>query len=682
MARKRQTRKSVLSVFQQDPVQTLATLRKASSLPPEEIREQLSQLISENLVIPGPRGRFFWADSCVQGEIDLKESGIGFVDIGQGQDVILKPPATRGLLPGDRVLVALKPGKNRQKAVFVRIVSRSKTLFTGVVRAGFVRPDDPALGKRLRLKTNGQSVQDNTRISFRVSASKKAKLVRVLGPADDPKTDTAVVMARFGLEEGFPRDVLREAEALMPLKPDDIGRRRDLRGLLSITIDPRGSSDFDDAFSIRRDQNGWELMVHIADVAHYVAVNSALDRQAGQRGTSVYLLDKVVPMLPDRLSSDLASLLPGQLRPTVSICMFYGPKGQFKRAEFCQSVIKTGARLTYQDAENLLQGREPGDPDTVLLADKEEIREGLLMAQQLARLLRSTRTRMGFIDLELPEPQFVFDEDGRVIDVRPGHQGFSHKIVEEFMIAADRAVATEFQRRRVHGILRVHPRPDPEKLREFARISSGGLGEKVPEQPNPADIARVLEKARSTPLHQVLSYHLLRSLKRAEYSVEAGGHFGLALKSYLHFTSPIRRYPDLVNHRILKALIAGEKPPYSKTQLAEIAQWCSRASRNADKAQWELWDMKKARFMEDKLGQVFTGVVSGVMASGLFVTIQKHLVEGFVRVPGCVFSVDRGVLLCGKTAFGLGKSVKVKVVSVNLDDMKIDMEMVGRDNKD
>ncbi len=636
--------------------------------------------------------------NLVKGKIQRFKEGFGFLLRDDEPDVFIPPHAMKGAISGDIVLVRMKRrGGRRPEGRVIRIVERVKTKFIGTFRggrkSGVVIPDEPSLPPEIPVpggKTGG--ARDGDKVVFKLRRGKVvpvAEIIEVLGRADDPKIDLYIVLRKYDLPEDFPNKVKKAARRLhREMKEVKVDKGRlDLRKELIFTIDPETAKDFDDAISVKKLKDGYELGVHIADVSYYVTEGSVLDREAFKRGTSVYLIDYVVPMLPHELSSDLASLMPGVDRLTFSVIMRLDRNGRVLSSRFFRSVIKSKARLSYEDAQRLLDGKKL-PPKTVSKfvgrGTRQAVAKALRVALELAKKLRANREQRGSIDFDLPEPEFKLLPTGAVEYIRPLERTWSHKLIEEFMILANEQVARYFNDRELPTVYRVHEPPKPEKIKQFLTFASAILNFEPPEvdKVTPIELQRIIKMAEGRPEEPILNYLLLRSMKRAHYSVENRGHFGLASEAYLHFTSPIRRYPDLVVHRLLKSAISG-KPLVGAdvvARLEEIAVHSTERENVAEEAEFELWDLKKLEFMKDRVGEVFEGIVTHITPYGMFVEIPEYLVEGFVPIEtlGGNFEHDQAqialVEVGGARSFRIGQ--KVKVVVARVDKSQKRMELV------
>jgi len=577
------------------------------------------------------RGRVLLAEKTdlVRGRFVTARPGFGFVTPeGGGKDIFIPARHAQGALPGDEVTVVVnergKFGKPEGKVE--RIVKKGRTELLGVYRerggVPYLQPFDSPSQDDLPLKSRGKLGPVPGMI---VEADRGTLAVtRVFGMPEDPGVDAQVVIRRYGLRPQFPEDVLSEAAAIPDVLPAGaIEGRRDFRDWPSVTIDGEKAQDFDDAVSIRRlPAGGWLLGVHIADVSHYVRPASPLDREAFERGTSVYFPDQTLPMLPEKLSNDLCSLRPREPRLTVSALMDIGDDGRVRRTEFAPSIIRTAHRMTYTSVFKIFEG------DAAEAKTYADVVPDLMLMRELARILRERRLADGSLDFDLVEPELVYEE-GKLLAVAAAERNEAHRLIEEFMVTANVAVATAFSERKMPAIYRVHPPPDVgdlEKLRDL--ILNFGLALPEPAKVRSKDLQRVLEKAVGLPGEKFVGRQVLRAMKLAVYSTGNVGHFGLAQVHYTHFTSPIRRYPDLVVHRLLKGLLAREEP--GRLALEPIAAKSSERERNSAEAEQALLEWRIFRILKDRLGNEFNGMVVDVIKAGLLVEIDEYFVSGLL----------------------------------------------------
>jgi ribonuclease R len=509
------------------------------------------------------------------------------------------------------------------------------------------------------------------------------KVLEVLGRLEDPGVDIKVVIAKYDLPREFPEDVVAEARAVPGQVSEAEARgRTDFRGWTTVTIDPETARDHDDAVGIEeRPGGGFRLAVHIADVAHYVRPGSRLDEEAYLRGTSVYFPDRVIPMLPHELSSHICSLVEGQDRLVQTAVLDVDAKGSVRKAEFHDGVIRSAARLSYQQAQAIVDG----DPE--LRARFAPLVGMLVQMDHLAKLMRKRRYERGSLDFDLPEPKLLLGASGEVTGVVATERLDSMKLVEEFMLAANEAVAARLHEEGMGALFRIHEQPDPERVEEFSElVASLGyrLGQKA-DQVTPQDFQQVLRQVAGKPEEKLISFLLLRTMRLARYHEENLGHFGLATDMYAHFTSPIRRYPDLVVHRALRALRHGRQAEAEKGRalLPEMGLHLSERERKATDAERELIEWKKVRFMAGKLGERLTGYITGVQAYGMFVELAEVYVTGLVHVSSMTDDYyeydERKHTLRGANAgraYRLGDKVQVQVARVDLERRMVDLALV------
>jgi ribonuclease R len=657
----------------------------------------------------------------LEGRIKVHPAGYGFVVPGDGsEDVHVSARNRRSAMDGDTVEVDSWAGVRGFEGRVVRVVARGRAKITGQLvfagRSVQLRPDDPRITGIVTLigaerpAAGGAAVghavlAEITRYPDTADGPLEARLLRVLGDPDDPRTEVEKVLAVAGIEEAFPEDVARAADALpRALTPDDRADRVDLRHIPFATIDPETARDFDDAVAVEPlPGGGHRLWVAVADVSHYVREGSALDAEARRRGCSIYLPNRAVPMLPEALSAHLCSLVPEEDRLAMVARIDLDGDAEVIESDFAAAVIHSRVRLDYPGVAAALAGDTRGKRRKY-----EPMLPALRTMDALARKLRARRFERGSLDLDLPEPFVELDhDDPRLVrDVRksrkdPGERQ-AYAMIEEFMLAANEAVAGSFQIRREDAVWRVHDAPDQGRLEDFARLAEHyGIPFEVEQARTPLGLRRVLERLRGHPAEKPLSFALLRSLKQATYDVVNVGHFGLASRDYVHFTSPIRRYPDVIVHRLLKTRLAGqgkpaggvEPPPTgasasadapvpTRAELQRMAADASFAERTAMEVEREVVDLYRAYFVRDRIGDVFEGIISGVMGFGVFVVVDHPFIEGLVRVEALsddYYLYDEATArLVGRRSgrtFALGDTVKVEVQSVSVVRRKIDFAL-------
>lgn len=503
------------------------------------------------------------------------------------------------------------------------------------------------------------------------------RVLQVLGPPGDRSTEIEKLLIEHGLDRPFPPAAIAEALAYGD-EPSDEDRegRRDVRDLPLVTIDGETAKDFDDAVCAKKEGRNYRLYVAIADVSHYVRIGSALDDEAFRRGTSTYLTDRAIPMLPEALSNGLCSLNPHVDRLCMLADLLIDPSGRVRDVSFHRAIMRSHARLTYTRVAHALDG-EPDEECAGLLPT-------LLVLAQVSRKLLERRLRRGSLDLDLPEPQVVFDEKGQPVDTVRRPRNEAHRIIEDLMIATNEAVARYFEDRDEPCVYRVHEKPDPERLASFVKLcESLGVSARVSPDPSPAEVSRLLLDVSEHPNGRALHTVLLRSLAQARYAGENLGHFGLASTAYLHFTSPIRRYPDLIVHRLLKQSLDAAKPWYSAPRLDEMAGTCSDAERRAVQAERASLELDRALVAKEHLGAKLPATITGVQGFGLFASVVEPFVEGMIPVqtlPSDFYQVDDfGSRLTGVNtgrSFGLGDSIEVEIQNVDIGKRQVQLGLV------
>jgi len=520
----------------------------------------------------------------------------------------------------------------------------------------------------------------------------EGRIVEVLGWPDDPEVEVQSAIRRFELPHVFGKDALAEAEATPEtVSAEDLAGRTDLRSLPTVTIDGETARDFDDAVSLRSEGDRFRLWVSIADVSHYVKPGSALDRDAYLRGTSVYFPDRCIPMLPERLSNGICSLNPQVDRLTMTAEMLFDKNGSILESSFYPSIIKSSARLTYTQVKRTIVDEDKETAKTYLT-----LVPMLLQMKELALILMAMRKNRGSIDFDLPESEIIIGLTGLTEDIIRAERNLAHQLIEEFMLAANEAVATYITGKNIPFLYRIHENPDPAKLINFQEFVYGFGYEfaLVEERVNPADLQRLLAKASGRPEERMINYALLRCMKQARYAAENLHHFGLASRCYCHFTSPIRRYPDLVVHRILRATLALDDKKSSKraekqlsiaTQnLGAIGEHTSKRERVAMEAERDIIELKKVQFMQQHLGGEFDGFITGVTGFGFFVELEELFVEGLVHISTLdddIYTfVENRHSLIGRTrkrVLRIGDKARVKVAAVTQATRRIEFVLVG-----
>lgn len=646
--------------------------------------------------------------NLVRGRLQGNAKGFGFVipdvDMPYDFDVFIHGNDMNGAMDTDIVLARIhnhKKDGRRPEGEVVRILKRGRTQVVGTYtdskHYGFVVADDKRLPNDIFIPKEAKGEAENgDKVVVQIvqyphdRKSAEGKVVEVLGHKDDPGVDILSVIRKYQLPESFPADVLAEAEAVPDtITEEEIKNRRDLRDRRMVTIDGEDAKDLDDAVSVERLENGnIRLGVHIADVSYYVTTGSALDREAYERGTSVYLVDRVIPMLPQRLSNGICSLNPQVERLTLTCDMEIDEKGNVVQHDIYPSVIRTDERMTYRDVKKILL-----DEDKALIERYQPLVEDFRLMGELSEILRRRRFRRGAIDFNFAEAKIIVDEHGKPVDIVKRPRTVAEMLIEEFMLAANETVSEHFFKAKLPFLYRVHEHPNPDKLQAFFEFITlfGYTAKGRAEDIKPRVLQRLLEKVKGKPEETVISTVMLRSMQQAKYSPECLGHFGLAAPFYSHFTSPIRRYPDLVIHRIIRETFEqGEEMPFDRKAewnrwLPEAAKHSSERERLAIDAERETDDLKKAEFMQDKVGETFAGVISSVTSFGMFVELE-NTVEGMVHVSYMTddyyhFDETTYSMMGERTGkrYNIGDEVTVKITGVHLNERKVDFELVEED---
>jgi len=685
----------------------------------EAFREKLD-LLERRGEIVRVRGEKYSAiefSNLVAGRLTVRPEGFGFVLADEGEDLFVPRSGMHGALDGDTVLAreersrAAASGRRRdagrRSGVVVRVLERVRERVIGRFETQegrkVVLPYDPKIDAVVRIadgKAGG--AREGEIVQVRLTAFPDARRVAYgeveeqLGFLGQPGVDIEIVLRSHNLPPRFPQPVVEESERYPEeVRPEDLRGRRDFRDRRIVTIDGETAKDFDDAIEAERTPTGYRIGVHIADVSHYVAEGSVLDDEARSRGTSVYFPGRVLPMLPERLSNGLCSLNPRVDRLVLSAILDLDSKGRVTGSDFVKGVIRSGHRMTYTEVARILEaaptGATPSDKD-------DERRYGPYLGDfglmgEVAALLRERREARGSIDFDLPDADVVLDDEGLIVGIVPEARNVAHRLIEEFMLAANEAVAKKLLFAKQPGIYRVHDRPDPDRLVDLKEVLEGfgyELKGDLAEVP-PSAFQRLLKQIEGKPEERLLHDLLLRAQRKALYAEECRGHYALAAPYYCHFTSPIRRYPDLIVHRQLSRLLEAGRPVAAKDfdavndRIREIAAFSSERERRAEQAERESLLWKKIVFMKDKLEREFDAYVTGVASFGLFVTLQEFFVEGLVPVSslGNDFFVyeEKQHRLRGRSSgatFRLGDSIRVKLVEIDEVRRRLNFRLAGQ----
>lgn len=666
----------------------LAVFLQVSKEDREELRYVLDELVAEGKISLSQKGKYVKAQPHIfQGTFISNARGFGFVEIeGQEEDFYVPEQYVNGAFHKDTVLVDLLPktaGK-RQEVKVVSIVSRGLTQVVGTFQKsknyGFVVPDNTKIAcdifvpiERSKGAVDGHKVVVELTDYGKDKKNPEGKVVEILGHINDPGVDILSIIKGFELPLEFPEKVLNQAERVAKDVSDtDIAGRCDLRNLMMVTIDGEDAKDLDDAVSLYVDEKGYHLGVHIADVTNYVQENSALDKEALKRGTSVYLVDRVIPMLPHTLSNGICSLNEKVDRLALSCLMTIDNKGNVTDHKITESVICVDKRMSYTQVNRILT-----EGDTEFEQENPDLVPMFFEMKELADILRQKRHKRGSIDFDFPETKILLDKDGHPVSIKPYERNAATKLIEDFMLVANETVAEHFFWLESPFVYRTHEYPDNEKIEKLRLfIKNYGYNLKVSkDEIHPKELQKLLNSIEGTKEEMMISRLTLRSMKQARYGTECTGHFGLACQYYCHFTSPIRRYPDLQIHRIIKETLRG-KMSHSRLEhynniLFEVSKHSSQTERRAEEAERETEKKKKAEYMEEHIGECFEGVVSGITAWGMYVELE-NTVEGLVHVstiPGDYYSYDeKNYEMVGRDSgkkYLLGQKVDVRVKGVD-----------------
>ncbi len=631
--------------------------------------------------------------------------GFGFVEVeGMDSDFFIPEGYNLNACHNDKVEIQVlnssKKQGNRTEAKVVRVIERSTDAIVGTYQAsknfGFVVTDNAKFSNDIFIaKENSKGAVDGHKVLVEIldygdeRHNPEGKIVEIIGHENDPGVDITSIAIAFGIPTEFPEKVLNQAEGMnKPVSEADMAGRTDLRDTVMVTIDGEDAKDLDDAVSLKMDGDKYVLGVHIADVANYVQENSALDREALKRGTSVYLADRVVPMLPHALSNGICSLNEGVDRLSMSVIMTIDSTGKTIDYDICESVVNINHRMSYTQVKKIIE-----DNDEETIKEYEDVAPMLQKMQELSLILRDRRHKRGAIDFDFPETKLILNKDGEPIEIKPYERNEATKLIESFMLAANETVAEHFYWKEVPFLYRIHENPDEEKVNKLRTfIKNFGYSLKINgEDIHPKEFQKLLSKIEGSNEEPLISRLTLRSMQQAKYSTECEGHFGLACKYYSHFTSPIRRYPDLQIHRIIKDDLRNRMTDAKKKHYEEIlpgvAVSTSKSERRADETERETVKLKKAQYMIKHINEIFEGVISGVTNWGIYVELE-NTVEGLVHVSSLkgFYRFDEAkyelVSEDNDTVYRLGERVKVMVKDVDLSLRTVDFIIADFDVDD
>lgn len=668
-------------------------------VPKEEriaLKQILEELLAEGKLEITKRGRYQKPETkFVTGTFISHQKGFGFLETeGLADDLFIPESKVNGAFLGDLVQARLLPGQRgkRQEAEITKILEHGIKMLVGTFEKsrnfGFVVPDDVKIQTDIFVSLErSKGAKDGQKVVVEITDyGSKGKnpegiVKEILGYENEPGVDITSIVRGYGLPEAFPERVQNQAQRVAALVSEaDMQGRMDLRDTVMVTIDGEDAKDLDDAVSLKMDGELYELGVHIADVANYVQENSALDKEAKERGTSVYLADRVIPMLPQTLSNGICSLNAGEERLALSCLMKIDKKGKVVDYKIAETVICVNRRMTYTAVKKILE-----DQDETAVEEYAELVPMFEQMAELALILRKKRKRRGGIDFDFPETKVILTPEGEPVDIRPYERNTATKLIEDFMLIANETVAQHFYWQELPFVYRTHDKPDLEKIQKLsAFIRNFGYSIKTTqEEIHPKELQKLLSKIEGSQEEALISRLTLRSMKQAKYTTENTGHFGLACDHYCHFTSPIRRYPDLQIHRIIKEQLRGrlreERISHYREILPDIANHSSKMERRADEAERESVKLKKAQYMEKHIGEIYEGVISGITGWGIYVELE-NTIEGMIRVSdleGDFFIYDESQyeMVGEKTGkrYKLGERLTVQVKAADRSERTIDL---------
>ncbi len=665
-----------------------------------DFRRIIEELVAEDKIVIDNRGKIKpQKENVITGKLSLTQRGFGFVipDDNESEDIFIHESDIGDAMHGDKVRVAINKNSRgrRREGVIIEVVERATVYVVGTLdrskNYAFVISDnvrqirDVFIPKeKIGSAENGQKVVAMiTKYGNGKDKNPEGVIVEVLGNPGDKGVDILSIAKACGIPDEFPQDVLKMASKMpKTVESDDIAGRKDIRDWLTITIDGEDAKDLDDAVTLKYEEGVYTLGVHIADVTHYVKEGSALDKEAIKRGTSTYLVDRVIPMLPTELSNGICSLNAGVDRLALSCIMQLNDKGNVISHEIAETVINVNYRMTYTSVNKIV-----GLEDEEERAEYSELVPMLTLMKELAEKRMAIRRKQGSIDFDFPESKIILDENGKAVDIKPYERNIATRIIEEFMLVTNETVAEDYFWQEQPFLYRSHESPDPQKMHELAVfVNNFGLKVKMMgDVIHPMEVQKLLGEIRGIPEENLISRLTLRSMKRARYTVSADGHFGLASKYYSHFTSPIRRYPDLQIHRIIKENLHGGLKPkrveHYNMILPEIAESSSMLERRAEEAEREVHKLKKAEYMSQYIGETFEGIISGVTSWGIYVELP-NTVEGMVRIDDIEgddyrYEEDKYRMVGHYTGniYALGQKVTIEVLRVDLSSRTIDFAL-------
>ncbi|WP_055666899.1 ribonuclease R [Desnuesiella massiliensis] len=688
-------------------IQELAQVFDINKEEYKDFKKTLKAMEKEGIILRTKADKFGLPEKMglITGKLQVHQKGFGFViPEDESKDIFIPSSFINGAMNGDKVIAKVVKedvnGKKREGEI-IRILERANKTIIGVYENsknfGFVVPEDKRIQYDIfvsKTEKNGAKTDDVVIVEItewpEARRNPEGRIIEVLGKKGDKGIDILTIIKKHGLPEEFPEKVESFAENIPEeITNNEYVRRKDLRNVRMVTIDGEDAKDLDDAVSIEKLPNGnYKLGVHIADVSHYVKERNPLDKEALNRGTSVYLIDRVIPMLPKKLSNGICSLNPKVDRLALTCFMVIDKSGKVLEHELLESIIKTSERMTYTDVTKILR-----DKDEELIKRYEYLYEDFKAMEELCNILHKKRMGRGAIDFNFEECKIILDKMGKPIDIKPYERAIANRIIEEFMLVCNETVAEYMYWANMPFVYRIHENPDEEKLAHFSEfIYNLGYTLKWANDVHPRMLQEILEKVEGKKEETVVSTLLLRSMMQAKYSPECVGHFGLAARYYCHFTSPIRRYPDLMIHRIIKEFINGQIDDERNKKLVKAVEYASKQSsemeRLAEDAEREVDDLKKAEYMKERIGEEFEGIISSVTNFGFFVELP-NTIEGLVHISNLdddyyVYD-ERHLTLMGertKKIYRLGETIKIKVARVEIDTHDIYFDIVEELNEE
>ncbi len=671
----------------------------------EDLEEVLKELLAEGRISVSKKGKYGKpSGNILVGTYEGNAKGFGFVTVeGETEDIFIPESASNGALNEDLVQVVLRSGKGgkRREGEIIKILEHGVTELVGTYQKsqnfGFVVPDNNKISRDIFIpieKSKGAMTGHKVVVKISSYGDKNKKpegvVKEIIGHINDPGTDILSVVKSLNIPMEFPDEVMKQVERI-PNEVDskDMAGRMDIRDWQTVTIDGEDAKDLDDAITVQKEGNRYVLGVHIADVANYVQEHTPLDKEALKRGTSVYLVDRVIPMLPHKLSNGICSLNAGADRLALSCIMEIDEKGNVVGHRIAETVLRVDRRMDYTTVKKILE-----DNDEAAIQEYKELVPMFRLMEELAGILREKRNKRGSIDFDFPESKILLDEKGHPVEIKPYERNMATKIIEDFMLIANETIAEDYFWQELPFVYRTHDNPDSEKMLKLGLfINNFGYAIKTTqEEIHPKELQKLLERIDGTDEETLISRLTLRSMKQAKYTTNCSGHFGLATKYYCHFTSPIRRYPDLQIHRIIKENLRGglneKRIRHYESILPGVADQSSTTERRADEAERDTDKLKKVEYMEQHIGEEFTGVISGITNWGMYVELP-NTIEGMVRITEIrddyYYYDEEKYELVGETTkrtFKLGQEVKIQVAATDKMLRQIDFSLAEEESED